>query len=49
MEEYIEQVKTIVDALGIEKEPVGVKYTDEDPTVKIEEGSYRMWRDTGGV
>lgn len=31
MEKYLEHLKTIVAALGIEKEPVGVKYTDEDP------------------
>jgi len=40
MGDYIENVKTIVEALGIEKEPVGVKYTDEDPAVEIEEGNY---------
>jgi len=28
--------------LGIEKEPVGVKYTDEDPGVEFEEGSYTV-------
>ena len=42
MEDYIEHVKTIVEALGIEKEPVGVKYTDEDPGVETEEGSYTV-------
>jgi len=42
MENYIENVKTIVEALGIEKEPVGVKYTDEDPGVKIEAGNYTV-------
>jgi hypothetical protein len=31
MEDYIVHIKSIVEALGIEKEPVGVKYTDEDP------------------
>ncbi len=41
-EEYIENVKNIVDALSIEKEPVGVKYTDEDPEVEIEIGSYTV-------
>ena len=42
MEKYLEHVKTIVDALGIEKEPVGVKYTDEDPGVEIEAGNYTV-------
>jgi len=42
MEEYIKHVKSIVEALGIEKEPVGVKYTDEDPAVEIEKGSYTV-------
>jgi len=42
MDDYIKHVKTIVDALGIEKEPVGVKYTDEDPGVEIEAGSYTV-------
>jgi uncharacterized protein (DUF169 family) len=42
MEEYIKHVKTIVEALDIEKEPVGVKYTDEDPGVGIEAGSYTV-------
>ena len=42
MEDYIEHVKTIVEALGIEKEPVGVKYTDEDPGVETEKGNYTV-------
>jgi uncharacterized protein (DUF169 family) len=42
MENYIEHLKNIVAALGIEKEPVGVKYTDEDPGVEIEAGSYTV-------
>jgi len=42
MDDYIKHVKTIVDALGIEKEPVGVKYTDEDPRVEIEAGNYTV-------
>jgi uncharacterized protein (DUF169 family) len=42
MEDYIEHVKTIVEALGIEKESVGVKYTDEDPAVEIEGGNYTV-------
>ncbi|KAF5431445.1 hypothetical protein C5S35_18155 [Candidatus Methanophagaceae archaeon] len=42
MEEYIEHVKTIVEALCIEKEPVGIKYTDEDPVVELEEGGYTV-------
>ena len=40
--EYIEHVKHIAEALGIEKEPVGVKYTDEAPGVEIEAGSYTV-------
>ena len=42
MEDYIVHIKSIVEALGIEKEPVGVKYTDEDPAVEIEKGSYTV-------
>lgn len=42
MEDYIEHIKSIVEALGIEKEPVGVKYTDEDPGVEIEKGNYTV-------
>ena len=42
MEKYLEHLKTIVAALGIEKEPVGVKYTDEDPEAEIEAGSYTV-------
>ncbi len=41
-EEYIENVKIIVEALSIEKEPIGVKYTDEDPEVETEIGSYTV-------
>ena len=41
-EEYTEHVKSIVDALSIEKEPVGVKYTDEDLAVETEEGNYTV-------
>ena len=41
-EEYIEHIKSIVEALSIEKEPVGVKYTDEDPAVELEKRSYTM-------
>jgi len=42
MEDYIEYVKHIVEALYVEKEPVGVKYTDEAPGVEIEAGSYTV-------
>ncbi|MEA1998833.1 MAG: DUF169 domain-containing protein [Euryarchaeota archaeon] len=42
MEDYIEHVKSIAEALGIEKEPVGVKYTDEAPGVEIEAGNYTV-------
>ncbi|MFZ2070150.1 MAG: DUF169 domain-containing protein [Halobacteriota archaeon] len=41
-EEYIKHVKTIVETLDIEKEPVGVKYADEDPGVEIEIESYTV-------
>jgi len=37
-----EHVKSIEEALSIEKEPVGVKYTDEDPGVEIEKGNYTV-------
>jgi uncharacterized protein (DUF169 family) len=40
MKEYIEHVKTIAAALDIEREPIGVKYTDEDPGVETAAGSY---------
>ena len=36
MDKYIEHIKHIVEALSIEKEPVGIKYTDEDPAVELE-------------
>jgi len=42
MEDYIKHVIQIAEALGIEKEPVGVKYTDEAPGVEIEAGSYTV-------
>lgn len=42
MEKYLDHLKNIVDALSIEKEPVGVKYTDEDPGVEIEAGNYNV-------
>lgn len=42
MDEFIKNVGIIVEALGIEKEPVGVKYTDEDPGVAIEPESYAV-------
>jgi len=42
MEGYIKDVEETERALGIEKEPVGVKYTDEDPGVEFEEGSYTV-------
>ncbi|MCK4730955.1 MAG: DUF169 domain-containing protein [Methanophagales archaeon] len=42
MDDYIKHVKSIVEALGIEKEPVGVKYTDEAPGVEIEAGNYTV-------
>ena len=49
-EEYIEHIKSIVDALGIEKEPVGVKYMDEKPGAENRRGKlYRVWSDTGGI
>jgi uncharacterized protein (DUF169 family) len=42
MADYSKNVENIVEALGIEKGPVGVKYTDEDPRVAIETGSYTV-------
>jgi uncharacterized protein (DUF169 family) len=42
LENYIKHVKSIAEALDIEKEPVGVKYTDEAPGVKIEGGNYTV-------
>ena len=42
MDDYIKHVKSIVEALCIEKESVGVKYTDEDPGVEIEAGNYTV-------
>ena len=33
-------LKNIVETFSIEKEPVGIKHTDEDPGVEGEEGSY---------
>jgi len=40
MENYIKHIKSIVEVLDIEKEPVGVKYTDEGPGFEIEAGNY---------
>ena len=42
MEDVIKNVENVVDALGIEKAPVGVKYTDKDPDIEIETGSYTV-------
>jgi len=42
MEDLVTHVKTVAEALGLEKEPVGVKYTNEDPDVEIEEGSHTV-------
>ena len=35
-------VKEIRNALGIEREAVGVKYTDESPAVKLADGQYAV-------
>ena len=35
-------IKEIRDALGIEREAVGVKYTDESPTAKLADGQYAV-------
>ena len=35
-------VKEIRDALGIEREAVGVKYTDESPAAKLADGQYAV-------
>jgi uncharacterized protein (DUF169 family) len=42
MADYIKHVKSIAEALDIEKEPVGVKYTDETSGVEIEAGNYTV-------
>ena len=42
MEKYLEHVKSIAEALCIEKEPVGVKYTDGAPGIEIEAGNYTV-------
>ncbi|RZN38334.1 MAG: hypothetical protein EFT35_04910 [Methanophagales archaeon ANME-1-THS] len=42
MDDFISQVTAITAALGLEKEPVGVKYTNEDPTVAVEEGAHTV-------
>ena len=38
----MESVKKIREALGVEKEAVGVKYTDESPAAKVAEGHYTV-------
>jgi len=38
----MESVKKIRNALGIEREAVGVKYTDESPTAKLAKGQYAV-------
>ncbi len=38
----MEAVKKIREALGIEREAVGVKYTDDLPTAKLAEGQYTV-------
>ena len=38
----MESAEKIRQALGIEKEAVGVKYTDESPTVKLADGQYTV-------
>lgn len=38
----MESSKKIRNALGIEREPVGVKYTDESPAAKLAEGQYAV-------
>ena len=42
----IEDIDKIVDSLGIEREPVGVKYTDEDPPAGVEERKHTV---CGGI
>lgn len=44
--EVAESAEKIRDALGIDKEAVGVKYTDEPPTTKVAEGQYTV---CGGI
>ncbi len=38
----MESARKIRDALGIEREAVGVKYTDESPTAKLAKGRYTV-------
>jgi len=38
----MESVRKIRDALGIEREAVGVKYTDKSPTAKLANGRYAV-------
>jgi uncharacterized protein (DUF169 family) len=38
----MESARKIRDALGIEREAVGVKYTDESPTAKLAKGQYAV-------
>jgi hypothetical protein len=38
----MESAKKIRDALGIEMEAVGVKYTDESASAKLAEGQYAV-------
>jgi len=42
----IEDIDKIVGSLGIEREPVGVKYTDEDPPAVVEERKHTV---CGGI
>jgi len=38
----LESIKKIREALGVEKEAVGVKYSDESPAAKVAEGHYTV-------
>lgn len=42
LEELISEVATLAATLGLEKEPVGVKYTGEEPVEEVEEGAYTV-------
>ena len=38
----VDSVEKIREALGIEREAVGVKYSDESPIAKVAEGQYSV-------
>jgi len=42
MEDCWSYVRVISAALGLDREPVGVTYTDEEPAVEVEPGAYTV-------